>query len=153
MRPRCSAACIVSASSCVTECRITQRDATLVCLPPHTLLRSRGKWFFNLEGTDERIITGRVELIFTFICNNLKSHGTLGYLHPRSFSLTGLNVLKSPSIMKAGKTWDMWAARSVQWYWSSTNSSSLVLINFHSLLHFFFHPHFISTMCKYIHLW
>lgn len=76
IRPWCPVGCIVSAASSLTECRITQRDATLVCLLSQTLLcllRAIGKWFFNFWGTDERIITGRLKLVFTFICNNLKS--------------------------------------------------------------------------------
>lgn len=87
-----SVGCIVSASSSVTECGITQSDGTLVPPPPRALLRSQaaGGAFLHFGRKDEGIITGRLKLKFTLICDIL--HGDV----LTSSSLFWMNVLASP---------------------------------------------------------
>lgn len=117
--------CIVSASSSLTECRTTQRDVSLVRLLPHTLLcslRAMAKWLFHFWGTDEGIIMGRFKLIFTFICNNFKSHCMQRYLHSHlSFGWICQCLQRDESM--SGKTSEerdaalvMWTPVSVMWH-------------------------------------
>lgn len=78
MRLWCPVGCIVFAFSSLTECRIMQRDVTLVRLLPHTLLCFTKSLANDFSVSQEKMRL--LKLIFTFICNNLKSHCMQGCL-------------------------------------------------------------------------